>query len=126
MEGALGSLFNMGGNNRGQRRRGRRGARSDGVKSGGKKNAVELRLGYGRGVPVEDCIATTGSMPGKGCDTMGVEGRGDCVWSAVKEGEGSKVTVDGKYFGEEVGGVDEAGKEYKAEEILACPLFKPV
>ena len=126
MEGALGSLFNMGGNNRGQRRRGRRGARSDGVKSGEKKNAVELRLGYGRGVPVEDCIATTGSMPGKGCDTMGVEGRGDCVWSAVKEGEGSKVTVDGKYFSKEIGGVDEAGKEYKAEEMLACPLFKPV
>ena len=45
LEGALGSLFNMGGNNRGQRRRGRRGARSDGGKSGGKKNAVELRLG---------------------------------------------------------------------------------
>ena len=126
MEGALGSLFNMGGNNRGQRRRGRRGARSDGVKSGKKKNAVELRLGYGRGVPVEDCIATTGSMPGKGCDAMGVEGREDCVWGAVKEGEGSKVTVYGKYFGKQVGGVDEAGKEYKAEEMLACPLLKPV
>ena len=93
---------------------------------GEKKNAVGLRLGYGRGVPVEDCIATTGSMPGKGCDTMGVEGRGDCVWSAVKEGEGSKVTVDGKYFSKEIGGVDEAGKEYKAEEMLACPLLKPV
>ena len=37
LEGALGSLFNMGGNNRGQRRRGRRGARSEGVKSGVKK-----------------------------------------------------------------------------------------
>jgi hypothetical protein len=36
-------------------------------------------------------------MPGKGCDAMGVEGRGDCVWGAVKEGEGSKVTVYGKY-----------------------------
>ena len=126
MEGALGSLFNMGGNNRGQRRRGRRGARSEGVKSGGGGNAVELRLGYGRGVPVEDCIATTGSMPGKGCDTMGVEGRGDCVGSAVKERERSKVTVDGKYFSKEIGGVDEAGKEYKAEEMLACPLLKPV
>ncbi len=87
---------------------------------------VELRLGYDRGVPVEDCIATTGSMPGKGCDAMGVEGRGNCVWSAVKEGEGSKVTVDGKYFGKEVGGVDEAGKEYKTEEMFACPLLKPV
>jgi hypothetical protein len=92
---------------------------------GFKKNAVELRLGYGRGVPVEDCIATTGSMPGKGCDAMEVEGRGDCVWGAVKEGEG-KVTVYGKDFGKEVGGVDEAGKEYKAEEMLACPLLKPV
>ena len=126
MAGALGSLFKVGGNNRGQRRRGRRGARSDGGKSGGKKNAVELRLGYGRGVPVEDCIATTGSMPGKGCDAMGVEGRGDCVWGAVKEGEDSKVTVYGKDFGKEVGGVDQAGKEYKAEEMLACPLLKPV
>jgi hypothetical protein len=48
------------------------------------------------------------------------------VWGTVKEREGSKVTVDGKYFGKEVGGVDEAGKEYKAEEMLACPLLKPV
>ncbi len=62
--------------------------------SGVKTYAVELiRLGYIRGVPVEDCIVTTGSMPGKGCDAMGV---------------------------------DEAGKEYKAEEMLACPLLKPV
>ena len=45
---------------------------------------------------------------------------------AVKEGEGSKVAIDGKYFGKEVGGIDEAGKEYKAEEMLACPLLKPV
>jgi hypothetical protein len=65
-------------------------------------------------------------MPGKGCDAMGLEGRRDYVWGAVKEGEGSKVTVYGKYFGKEVGGVDEAGKEYKAEEMLACPLLKPV
>ncbi len=28
------------------------------------------------------------------------------------------MTVYGKDFGEEVGGVDEAGKEYKAEEML--------
>ncbi len=54
---------------------------------------------------------------------MRVEGRGDCVWGAVKEGEGSKVM---KYFGKEVGGVDEAGKENKAEEMLACPLLMPV
>ena len=65
-------------------------------------------------------------MPGKGCDAMRVEGRGDFVCGAVKEGEGSKVTVYGKYFGKEIGGVDEAGKEYKAEEMLACPLLKPV
>ena len=32
--GALGSLFKVGGNNRGQRRRGRRGARIDGVNRG--------------------------------------------------------------------------------------------
>ena len=50
-------------------------------------------------------------MPGKGCDAMGFEGRRDCVWGAVKEGKGSKVTVYGKNFGKEVGGVDEAGKE---------------
>ncbi len=44
----------------------------------------------------------------------------------MKEGEGSNVTVDGKYFGEEVGGVDEAGKEDETEELLAGPLLKPV
>jgi hypothetical protein len=70
--------------------------------------------------------STTGSMPGKGCVAMGLEGRGDCVWGAVKEGEGSNVTVHGKDFGEEVGGVDEAGKENKTEEMLACPLLEPV
>ena len=57
---------------------------------------------------------------------MGLEGRRDCVGGVVKEGEGSKLTVYGKYFGKEVGGVYEAGKEYKAEEMLACPLLKPV
>ena len=40
----------------------------------------------------------------------------DGGWGAVKEGEGSNVTVDGKDFGEEVGGVDKAGKEDKTEE----------
>jgi hypothetical protein len=49
-------------------------------------------------------------------------GHRDGVWGAVKEGEGSKVTVDGEDFGEEVGGVDEAGKEDKTEEQLAGPL----
>jgi hypothetical protein len=41
-------------------------------------------------------------------------------------GEGSKVTVDGEDFGEEVGGVDEAGKEDKTEELLAGSLLEPV
>ena len=91
-----------------------------------KKNAVELRLGYGRGVPVENCITTTASMPGKGCEAMGLEGRRDCVWGAVKEGEGCKVTVDGEDFSKEVGGVDEAGDEDKTEEKLAGPLPEPV
>jgi hypothetical protein len=36
------------------------------------------------------------------------------------------VAVDGKDFGEEVGGVDEAGKEDKTEELLAGPLLEPV
>ena len=76
-------------------------------------------------VPVEDCIATTGAMNGKGCGWMGV-GVGDGVWGAVKEGEGSKVTVDGEDFSEEVGGVDEAGKKDKTEEKLAGPLPEPV
>ncbi len=77
-------------------------------------------------VPVENCIATTGVMTGKGCDGMGGGKIGDGVWRAVKEGEGSNVTVDGKDFGEEVGGVDEAGKEDETEELLAGPLLKPV
>ena len=77
-------------------------------------------------VPVEDCIATTGAMNGKGCGGMGSGGIWDEVWSAVKEGEGSKVTVDGEDFGEEVSGVDEAGKEDKTEELLAGPLPEPV
>ena len=45
-------------------------------------------------VPVEDCIATTGAMDGKGCDGMGGGGMGNGVWGAMEEGEGSKVTVD--------------------------------
>ncbi len=77
-------------------------------------------------VPVEDCIATTGTMTGKGCGGMGGGGIGNGVWGAVKEGEGSKVTVDGEDFSEEVGGVDEAEKEDKTEENLAGPLPEPV
>ncbi len=40
--------------------------------------------------------------------------------------EGSNVTVDGKDFGEEIGGVDEAGKEDKTEKVLTSPLLDPV
>jgi hypothetical protein len=98
----------------------------DEVNGGVKKNAGRLRVGYGRGVPVEDCIATTGAMPGKGCDGMWFEGKSDWVWGAVKEGEGSNVTVDRKDFGEEVSGVDKAGKEDKTEELLVWPLLEPV
>ena len=36
------------------------------------------------------------------------------IGSAVKEGKGGYVVVDGKDFGEEVGGADEAGEEDKA------------
>ncbi len=46
--------------------------------------------------------------------------------SVVKEGEGDRVAVDGKDFGEEVGGVDEAGKEDKVEELLTDPPLHPV
>ncbi len=77
-------------------------------------------------VPVEDCIATTGAMTGKGCGGMGSGGIGYGVWGAMKEGEGSKVTVDGEDYGEEIGGVNEAGKEDKMEELLAGPLPEPV
>jgi hypothetical protein len=49
---------------------------------------VKLWGGYGRGVPVEDCIATAGSMVRMGCDGEGEGGR--CkkgrVWGAMKEG----------------------------------------
>ena len=48
------------------------------------------------------------------------------VGGAVKEGKGGYVAVDGKDLGEEVGGVDEAGKEDKTEELLAGPLPEPV
>ena len=44
---------------------------------------------------------------------------------AVKEGKGGDV-ADGKDFGEEVGGVDQAGEEDKAEEVLAHPLLQLV
>ena len=77
-------------------------------------------------VPVKDCIATTGAMTGKGCGGMGGGGIGNVVWGAVKEREGCKVTIDVENFSEEIGGVDEAGKEDKTEELLAGPLPGPV
>jgi hypothetical protein len=83
----------------------------NGVNGGVKQNAVRLRVGYGRGFPVEDCIATIAAMLGKWCDGMGFEGRRDCVWGAMKEREGSNVTVDRKDFGEEVSGADKTGKQ---------------
>ncbi len=36
------------------------------------------------------------------------------------------MAVNGEGFGEEVGGVDEAGKEDKTEELLAGLLLEPV
>ncbi len=36
------------------------------------------------------------------------------------------MAVDGEDFSEEVGGVNEAGKENKTEELLRGPLFKPI
>jgi hypothetical protein len=45
------------------------------------------------------------------------------IGCAVKEGEGCNVAVDGKGFGEEIGGVDEAGKEDKTEELLTGPIL---
>ncbi len=47
------------------------------------------------------------------------------IGSVVKERECCYVAVDGKGFGEEVGGIDEAGKEDKTEELLARPLLHP-
>ncbi len=36
------------------------------------------------------------------------------------------MAVEGKNFGEEVGGVNKAGKEGKTEELLANPLLEPI
>ena len=53
----------------------------------GKNKCGEVRGGYGRGFPVEDCIATTEAMVGMGCEGEEV---GRCkkgrVWGAMKEG----------------------------------------
>ncbi len=63
---------------------------------------------------------------------MGGVGRGGSVWGlrivggAVKEGKGGNVTVYREDFSKEIGGVDEAGEEYKAEKMLAHSLLQPV
>ncbi len=46
----------------------------------------------------------------------------------MKEGKGGyvAVAVDGKDFDEEIGGVDQAGEEDKAEKVLARALLQPV
>ncbi len=69
-------------------------------------------------------------MVGMGCDGEG--GGGKNVWGlmviggAVKERECCYVAVDGKEFVEEIGGIDEAGKDDKTKELLARPLLHPV
>jgi hypothetical protein len=57
---------------------------------------------------------------------------GGCVWGlrvvggAMKEGgKGGNVAIYREDFSEEVGGVDEAGEEYKAEKMLSHPLLQP-
>ncbi len=76
------------------------------------------------------CVPTTGSSVGWLC--VGGVGVGEIVWGlrivggAVKEGKGGNVAVYREDFGEEVGGVDEVGEEYKAEELLAHPLLQPI
>ncbi len=43
-----------------------------------------------------------------------------------KEGKGGNVAIDREDFSEEIGGVDEAGENDKAEKVLAHPLLQPV
>jgi hypothetical protein len=63
---------------------------------------------------------------GMWCDGKGGGGEKYRVWDAMKEGEGSHVAVDRKDLGQKIGGVNEAGKEDKTEELLRGPLLKPV
>ena len=85
MVGALVPLLKDGERTREEHRRVRRDA--GGVrKTEGTKNAVKLGGGYGRGVPVEDCIATTASMVRMGCDGEGGRCKKGRVWGAMKEG----------------------------------------
>jgi hypothetical protein len=48
------------------------------------------------------------------------------VGGAMKKGKGGNVAIYREDFSEEIGGVDEAGEEDKAEEVLAHPLLQPV
>ena len=48
------------------------------------------------------------------------------VGGAMKEGKGGNVTVYRKDLGKEVGRVDEAREECKAEKVLAYPLLQPI
>jgi hypothetical protein len=87
-----------------------------------------LRGWMGRWVPVARGIPTTGSgVWWACCGGVGVDGG---VWGlrmvggAIKEGEGGYVAVDGKDFGEEIGGFYQAGEEDKAEQVLDHPLLQ--
>ncbi len=76
-------------------------------------------------VPVGDSVAVPGTVVVMVCDgeeCVGEKGVG------FEDNRGCYVTVDKQDFGEEVGGVDEAGKEEenKAEELLTGPLFHPI
>jgi hypothetical protein len=48
------------------------------------------------------------------------------VGGAMKEGKGGNVAIYRENVSEEIGGVDEAGEENKAEKVLAHPLLQPV
>jgi hypothetical protein len=64
---------------------------------------------------------------GRGVEAKGCGDLEIMIGGTVKEGEGCNEAEDGKNFdGEEVGGVDEAGNEDKAEELLARPLLRLV
>jgi hypothetical protein len=58
-----------------------------GIRKGeGKINAVKLWGGYGRGVPVEDCIAMTASMMRMVCDGEGGRCKKGRVYMGCHEG----------------------------------------
>jgi hypothetical protein len=75
-------------------------------------------------IPVVDCLAATGAVMGMWCNGEGGGGKRYRVWSAMKEGEGSNVAIDGEDFGKEVSRVNETRYKDKAEELLVGPLLK--